>query len=374
MRRFFHAMISCANPLAQYLSLRGEIDEAVLRVLRSGSYILGAEVSAFEEEFAAWLGAPHGVGVASGTDALHIALRALGVGPGDEVITTAFTAVGTVAAIELAGATPVFADIDPASCTLDPAAAEAAVTPRTRAIVPVHLYGAPADLDPLLALADRRGLRVVEDCAQAHGARYKGRRVGTFGDFGCFSCYPTKNLGALGDAGILVARDAALASRACRLRQYGWDAARLSGLAGLNSRLDAVQAAVLRVKLPRLDADNAARIRLAGLYGEGLAGAGVEPPRPRPGDAPVFHLYTVRSPRRDALRAFLAARGIESRVHYDAPVHRQPAYAGRIAGDGALPETERAAREVLSLPMYPELRDDEARAVIDAVRAFAAGA
>jgi dTDP-4-amino-4,6-dideoxygalactose transaminase len=363
-------MISCANPLAQYLSHQAGIDEAVLRVLRSGSYILGAEVQAFEEEFAAWLGAPRAVGVASGTDALHIALRALGIGPGDEVITTSFTAVGTVAAIELAGATAVFADIEPVSCTLDPAAVEAAITPRTRAIIPVHLYGAPADLDPLLALAARHGLRVVEDCAQAHGARYKGRRVGTLGDFGCFSCYPTKNLGALGDAGVLVARDAALADKARRLRQYGWDDRRHSGSPGVNSRLDAVQAAVLRVKLPYLDAGNAARARLAATYAAGLADAGIALPRARPEDAHVFHLYTVRAHRRDALRDFLTVRGVETRVHYDAPVHLQAAYAGRIAGADALPETERASREVLSLPMYPELRDEEARVVIEAVRAF----
>jgi dTDP-4-amino-4,6-dideoxygalactose transaminase len=290
------------------------------------------------------------------------------------VITTAFTAVGTVAAIELAGAMPVFGDIDPASCTLDPKAVEAAVTPRTRAIIPVHLYGAPADLDPLLAVAARHGLRVVEDCAQAHGARYKGRRVGTFGDFGCFSCYPTKNLGALGDAGILVARDAALADKARRLRQDGWDDARLSGVAGINSRLDAVQAAVLRVKLPRLDAANAARAALAATYDAGLGGLGLRLPFVRQGDTHVFHLYTLRSAQRDALRAHLAEHGIEARVHYDTPIHRQAAYSGRIAGSDALPETDRAAREVLSLPMYPELRADEARAVVDAVRDFEAGA
>jgi dTDP-4-amino-4,6-dideoxygalactose transaminase len=364
-------MIPCANPQAQYLSYRREIDEAVLRVLRSGAYILGHEVETFEEEFAAWLGTPHALGVASGTDALHLALRALGVGPGDEVITTAFTAVGTVAAIELAGATPVFADIDPVSCTLDPEAAAAAVTSRTRALIPVHLYGAAADLDPLLALASRHGLRVVEDCAQAHGARYKGRRVGTFGDFGCFSCYPTKNLGALGDAGILVARDAALADKARRLRQYGWDNGRLSISKGVNSRLDAVQAAVLRVKLPHLDADNSARARLAGTYRAGLDGVGVSLPFERVGDAHVFHLYTVRSGRRDALRDFLAAHGVETRAHYETPLHKQAAYVG-VTGASSLPETERASRESLSLPMYPELRDEEAAAVIEAVRAFAA--
>ncbi len=367
-------MIPCANPRAQYLARKAEIDAAVARVLASGSYILGEEVKAFEAEFATCIGASHAVGVASGTDSIQLALRALEVGPGDEVITTAFTAVGTVAAIELAGATPVFADVEPVACTLDPEAVAAAITPRTRVILPVHLYGAPADLDPLLALAARHGLYLVEDCAQAHGARYKGRRVGTFGDFGCFSFYPTKNLGALGDAGALVTSDPSLADKARRLRQYGWDDVRRSVVPGINSRLDALQAAVLRAKLPFLDADNAARARIANAYDAGLAGTGLVLPRARAEDSHVFHLYTVRSPRRDALARFLAARGIETRVHYDMPIHRQVAYAGRIRGSEGLPETDRAAREVLSLPMFPELRDDEAAQVIEGARAFASGA
>jgi dTDP-4-amino-4,6-dideoxygalactose transaminase len=267
-------MIPCANPKAQYLARKAEIDAAVARVLAGGSYILGDEVAAFEDEFASFIGGGetmHGIGVASGTDAVHLALRACGIGPGDEVITTAFTAVGTVTAVEQAGATPVFADIEPGSLTLDPAAVERVITPKSRAILPVHLYGGTADLEPLVDLARRHGLRLIEDCAQAHGARYKGKRAGSFGarrvgaragsygDFGCFSCYPTKNLGALGDAGVLVTRDPALVDKARRLRQYGWDEHRNSVIPGINSRLDAVQAAVLRVKLPHLDADNAAR-------------------------------------------------------------------------------------------------------------------
>lgn len=371
-------MIPCANPRAQYLAGKKAVDVAVRRVLESGSYILGSEVAAFEAEFAGWLGngdpGLRAVGVASGTDALHLALRALGIGPGDEVITTAFTAVGTVAAIELAGATPVLADIDPETFTLDPASAERAVTPRTRAIVPVHLYGAPAALDDLLELARRRNLRVVEDCAQAHGATHRGRRVGTFGDIGAFSCYPTKNLGALGDAGIVVTGDADLADRLRRLRQYGWDENRLSGFQGINSRLDALQAAVLRAKLPGLDAANAERRRIAAAYDAALHGVEerIRPPRTREGDEHVYHLYTVRSPERDRLRAFLASRGIETRMHYDVPVHVQPAYRGRLAGSDALPETLRAAREVLSLPMFPGLSGENVAAVCDALRAFAA--
>jgi dTDP-4-amino-4,6-dideoxygalactose transaminase len=386
-------MIPCAHPKAQYLARKSEIDAAVARVLTSGSYILGGEVAAFEDEFATFIGetvgdgqAMHGIGVASGTDAVHLALRACGIGPGDEVITTAFTAVGTVAAIEHAGSIPVFADIEPGSLTLDPVSVERVITPKTRAIIPVHLYGGTADMDPLLELARRHGLRLIEDCAQAHGARYRGTRAGrlgarrvgaragSYGDFGCFSCYPTKNLGALGDAGILVTRDPALADNARRLRQYGWDEHRNSQIPGLNSRLDAVQAAVLRVKLPFLDADNAARARIAAAYDAAFADRDVILPLRREGDVHVYHLYTLQTPRRDALRSFLAARGIETRVHYEMPVHLQSAYRGRIivaaAFANGLPVTERAAGEVLSLPMYPQLRDDEVEAVIGAVRAF----
>jgi dTDP-4-amino-4,6-dideoxygalactose transaminase len=380
-------MIPCANPKAQYLARKADIDAAVARALASGSYILGDEVAAFEGEFAAFVGENagdgetlHGIGVASGTDAVHIALRACGIGPGDEVITTAFTAVGTIAAIEQCGATPVFADIEPGSLTLDPSAVEKVLTPRTRAILPVHLYGGTADLDSLLDIARRRGLHLIEDCAQAHGARHGGRRVGSFGDFGCFSCYPTKNLGALGDAGILVTRDPMLADKARRLRQYGWDEHRNSLIPGINSRLDAVQAAVLRVKLRHIDADNAARARIAAAYDtafqSAFAGTGTGLPSRREGDQHVYHLYTLQTPRRDALRSFLAVRSIETRVHYEVPVHLQPAYRGRIVPAAAfangLPVTERAAREVLSLPMYPELRDDEVEAVIEAVRTFVA--
>jgi dTDP-4-amino-4,6-dideoxygalactose transaminase len=370
-------MIPCAHPKAQYLAHREAIDAAMRRVLEGGAYILGDEVRAFEAAFAAFTGVPHAVGVASGTDALHLALRAFGIGPGDEVVTTAHTAVATVAAISQVGAVPVLVDIDPDTFTIDPAGAERAVTPRTRALVPVHLYGRPADMDPLLALAARHDLRVIEDCAQAHGALYKGRRVGSLGDAGCFSFYPTKNLGALGDGGLITARDPALAERCRLLREYGWAGDGVSRVPGFNSRLDALQAAVLGAKLPHLDADNAARAAIAARYAAGLEGCGVTLPRAAEEGGHVHHLYVIRSGERDALRAFLADRGIEARVHYPVPVHRQPAYRdghrNSNAVSNALPETERAAREVLSLPMYPELRTEEAGAVIAALRAFASG-
>ena len=348
-------MIPCSNPKAQYLAHRAAIDAALRAVLDGGQLILGPEVKAFESEFAAYIGVGHAVGVANGTDAIVVALRALGVRAGDEVVTTAHTAVATVAAIELAGATPVFADIDPRTFTLDPAAVERAITPRTKAIVAVHLYGQSADIDALQALARRHGLRLVEDCAQAHGARNAGRRLGSIGDVGCYSCYPTKNLGALGDGGVLVTNDADVAARCRRLREYGWTESRDSVEPGMNSRLDELQAAVLRVKLAALDADNERRQKLAARYDAALAGTPLELPAVRPGTTHVYHLYVVRTRERARVQAHLRERGIAAGIHYAVPVHLQTAYRGRIAGAGGLPETERAALEVLSLPMYPEL-------------------
>ena len=364
-------MILCSNPLAQYHARRTEIDAAVRAVFESGRYILGGEVSRLEAEFAAYLGAAAAVGVGSGTDALHIALHACGVGPGDEVITVSHTAVATVAAIELCGASPVLVDIDAAHYTMDPKRLEGAVTPRTRAIVPVHLYGQPADLEPILEVARRHGIRVIEDCAQAHGAEYGGRRVGTWGDIACFSFYPTKNLGAIGDGGMVVSRDRALIDKVRVIREYGWVERYVSHVPGWNSRLDEVQAAILRVKLGHLDEDNARRARLAAVYDEALAGARVILPARRIGATHVYHLYVIRSPRRDELQAFLKNEGIGALVHYPVPVHLQPAYRDRVAGKGgALPETERAAAEVISLPMYPELTAEEVRAVSQRVVDF----
>ena len=355
---------------AAYRRLQAEIDAAVARVLAGGWYILGPEVSAFETEFAAWLGVGHVVGVASGTDAVLLALRALGIGPGDEVITVAHTAVATVAAIELAGATPRFVDIDPITYTLDPAQLAAAVTPRTRAIVPVHLYGAPADMDAVLSVARAHGLLVVEDCAQAHGARTQGRMAGTLGDAAAFSFYPTKNLGALGDGGAVATNRPEVAERLRLLRQYGWRERYVSDVAGTNSRLDELQAAILRVRLGHLEAENAARRRLAARYDAALAGLPIALPPARPDDCAVYHLYVIRTAARDALAEHLRARGIGTGVHYPVPVHRQPAYAHLGYGPGSLPATEAAAAGVLSLPMYPDLPEVAVAVVAAAMQEF----
>ena len=363
-------MIPQANPHAQYISHQAEIDQAIARVLEKGRYILGEEAAAFEHEFADYLGVRFGVGVGSGTEALHLALRACGVGPGDEVITVAHTAVATVAAIELCGATPVLMDIDPRSFTLDPTKLEAAITPATRAVIPVHLYGQSADLEPILSIARKRRVRVIEDCAQSHGAMYDGRRTGAWGDMACFSFYPTKNLGAIGDGGFVATDDPQLAENARLLREYGWRERYVSDVAGWNTRLDELQAAILRVKLRALDADNARRRCLAAMYDEWLAACPVVLPMEMPYGQHVYHLYVVRAERRDALRVFLKERGIGSLIHYPVPVHLQPAYRGRLGDVGSLPETERAAREVLSLPMFPELTEAEVRQVAEAVRKF----
>ena len=363
-------MIPCCNPKAQYLSHKAEIDRALLEVLDQGRYILGQNVRAFESEFASYLGVSHGIGVASGTDALNLALQALGIGRGHEVITTSHTAVATVAAIEMAGATPVLADIDPDTFTLSPSKVEALLSPSTKAVVAVHLYGQAADLDGLLALTRTRGLKLIEDCAQAHGAEHRGRRLGSIGDLGCFSFYPTKNLGALGDGGFIATGDAALAERCRLLREYGWAERYISHVPGLNSRLDELQAAVLRIKLKTLDADNARRAALAADYDAGLADLPLTPPKRRASSTHVFHQYVVRSAFRDSLLAHLKKQGVEALIHYPVPVHLQKAYAGRLRGSDALAESERAAREVLSLPMFPELSREQATAVVAAIRSF----
>jgi len=352
----------------QYESIRSELDEAALRVMAGGWYILGPETRAFEQEFAAFCGVAHAVGVASGTEALHLALVALGVGAGDEVITVANAGVPGAVAILQAGARPVFVEVDERSFNLDPAALELAIMPRTRAIVPVHLYGRMADMDPILAIAERHGLPVVEDCAQAHGATYRGRAAGSLGACGCFSFYPTKNLGALGDGGMVVTGDAALAEKLRRLRQYGWERKYYSAeSSGINSRLDELQAALLRVKLRHLPQWNARRRELAEIYDDLLAGADLILPAASPHGEDVYHLYVVRSRRRDQLQAALRERGIGTDIHYPLPAHLQPIYT-HLAPAGGLPATERLAREVLSLPIYPELTDAEARVVAEAAR------
>lgn len=365
-------MIPCANPTAQYLASKAEIDAVVARVLERGWYVLGDEVKAFEAEFAAYVGVSHGVGVGSGTDAIVLALRALGVGPGDEVVTVGHTAVATVAAIEMTGAAAVLVDIDPVTYSMDPSKLEAILSPRTKAIVAVHLYGHPADLEGIIAIANAKGIPVVEDCAQAHGALYANKRVGSMGRIACFSFYPTKNLGAIGDGGMVVTSDADLATRVRELREYGWRERYVSAIAGINSRLDELQAAILRVKLRRLDADNDARRAHAERYTHALSDPRLgllSVPSERPGVRHVFHLYVVRSSARDELQRKLKAAGVAAAIHYPVPIHLQPAYLGRLRGADRLPETERAALEVLSLPMYPELPSEDGWSVIAAVKA-----
>lgn len=362
-------MILCSNPRASYVAYRSEIDEAIARVLNSERYILGPEVAAFEKEFAAYLGTQFGLGVASGTDALWLALRACGIGPGDEVITVAHTAVATVTAIEAVGALPVLVDIDPQSFTLDPNRLEAAVTPKTKAIVPVHVYGHPADMPAIMSIADRYNVRVIEDCAQAHGAAIAGKKVGTWGDIASFSFYPTKNLGAVGDGGMVVTADSELAQRVRHLREYGWEERYVSATTGWNSRLDELQAALLRVKLKHLPADTERRRALAALYSEVLAEAEVALPQTRRGTTPVWHLYVVRVRERDAVQTSLRAQGIGALIHYPVPIHLQPAYRDRLPGARFLPATEAAAAEILSLPLYPELTEEEVRQVGAGLRA-----
>lgn len=368
-----HDAIPQANPGANYQAHRAEIDAAIARTLERGRYILGPEVEAFEAEFAAVCGVAYGVGVGSGTDALILALRAAGVGPGDEVITVSHTAVATVAAIELAGARPVLVEVDPSYYTLDAGWLSAAMTPRTRAIVPVHLYGQPADMASIQSFARRHGLLLVEDAAQAHGATLHGKAIGSWGDLACFSFYPTKNLGAFGDGGMVVTNDAQLAERVRLLREYGWRSRYVSDAAGQNSRLDELQAAVLRVKLRHLEAENERRRALAQRYTALLAGGSAAPPGERPGARHVFHLYVVRSARRDDLQRFLRDQGIGTGIHYPVPVHLQPAYRRLGLAPGSLPVSERLTREVLSLPLYPELSEEQVERVAQAVRDFDGG-
>jgi dTDP-4-amino-4,6-dideoxygalactose transaminase len=350
----------------QVEALRSELDESIAAVLDSGRFIEGETVAEFERAFAAYCGARHAVGVASGTDAITLALRAVGVVPGDEVITAANTCVPTVVGIERAGARPILVDTDEETLTLDPGELEEALTDRTQAVVPVHLYGQCTDMDAVLSFAQEHGLKVVEDAAQAHGAEYGSGRVGTFGDAAAFSFYPTKNLGALGDGGAVVTNDAEVASRVRSLRTYGYDADGSSAVSGMNSRLDALQAAVLLVKLPWLEGWNERRRSLAMYYREALAGVGLRLPVEAEGRRHVHHLFVVRSPERDVLRARLRERGVETLVHYPQPVQLHPAYR-HLARPGRLERSERAAREVVSLPLYAELTDGEAEAVVSAV-------
>jgi dTDP-4-amino-4,6-dideoxygalactose transaminase len=362
------------DPKAGYLAHQAEIDTAVHRVLESGWYILGREVEAFEQAFSAYIGVRHSMGVGSGTDALELALRACGVGQGDLVFTVSHTAVATVAAIELIGATPVLVDIDPVTYTLDPNCLERAVTHppagTPKAVIPVHLYGQPADMPAILELARRHGLYVIEDCAQSHGATLGGRMTGTWGDIAAFSFYPTKNLGALGDGGMVVTDDPALAERVRLLQQYGWRERYISDIPGGNSRLDELQAAILLVKLRHLDSENECRRRLAQSYHALLADTGFSLPEVQAGAAHVFHQYAICLPQRNALKTYLRQAGVGTVIHYPVPVHLQPAYQDRLPHVASLPWTERIARQVLSLPIYPQMSDDQAWRVGECIVRF----
>ena len=339
------------DPKAAYLAHREAIDAAIRGAMASGWYVLGEQLRAFEREFAAYLAVPFAVGVASGTDAIELALRALDIGPGDFVITVSHTAVATIAAIERSGARAFLVDIDLKTYTMDPDHLEdtlrrpAPEGGRWRAVVPVHLYGQPAEMTSLMDVARRHDLRVVEDCAQSHDASFRGRLTGTFGDLGAFSFYPTKNLGAFGDGGMVVTADAGLAERVRSLRQYGWEERYVSARAGVNSRLDEIQAAILRVRLPFLAEENGRRQAIAAAYDQHLAGTGISCPFVAPGAAHVYHQYVVRTPDRSALQSFLGERGIATAIHYPAPIHLQPAYRDRVPHAASLGNTERIIRK-----------------------------
>lgn len=355
---------------AQYQSIKNEIDAAVLGVMASGHFVLGPNVKALEAELAEYVGCQYGVGLASGTDALRLSLAALDVGPGDEVITTPFTFVATASTISHAGARPMFVDIDPRTFNIVPAQIEAAITGRTKAIVPVHLYGQPAEMDAIMDVARRHNLYVIEDCAQAIGATDDGRHIGSFGDVACFSFYPTKNLGAYGDGGMVTTNNPELAERIEVLRQQGSKTRYYHDVLGFNSRLDEMQAALLRVKLRHLDTWQAKRRRVAARYDELLGNLDVEIPFIRPGVTHVYHQYTIRVPRRDDLHQFLKDRDIGTMIYYPLPLHLQQLYHDLGYAEDSLPVSEQAAREVISLPIYPELAEEQIRIVAEAIGEF----
>jgi dTDP-4-amino-4,6-dideoxygalactose transaminase len=368
-------MLLCADPKAQYLRYAEEIQGAISRVLNSGWYILGQEVASFEKEFSAFHGVAHCVGVANGTDALAIALRACGVVSGDEIITVSHSAVATVAAIEQIGAVPVFCDIDPISHCLNHEFLSALITEKTKAIIPVHIYGHPANMPEICSIAKKHNIKVIEDCAQAHGAALDGKLVGTFGDIAAFSFYPTKNLGAIGDGGAVITNDENLYNQASYLRQYGWKERYISSLPGINSRLDEIQAAILKVKLPHLKADNEKRRHLAALYDRGLEQTPITTPKRANGVMHAMHLYVIELEERESLRQHLIANKIQAALHYPMAIHQQPAYGNRgIRGSSSLPVTEHFYSRLLSLPLYPELDPAQVTRVLDAIHSWLNGA
>ncbi len=360
-------MIPFLDLKGPYLELKEELDEAIARVVSSGWFVGGPEVDAFEAEYAAYCGATHCVGVANGLDALHLALRAMDVGPGDEVIVPSNTYIATWLAVSQCGATPLPVEPDARTCNIDPALIEAAITPATRVILPVHLYGQPADMAAILAIARQHGLRVLEDGAQAHGARYRGQRLGAHGDAVAWSFYPGKNLGAMGDGGAVTTNDAQLADRLRVLRNYGSRVKYVNEVQGTNSRLDPLQAAILRVKLAHLDDWNERRRAIAARYRQGLAGRGLSLPQVPDWAEPVWHLYVVQHPQRDALQQQLQAAGVGTLIHYPIPPHLQQAYAVAGFAQGQFPKAEQMASQCLSLPIGPHLADAQAGAVISAV-------
>jgi dTDP-4-amino-4,6-dideoxygalactose transaminase len=349
----------------QYQQIKTEVDRAIEKVINSTQFIGGAEVRLFEEEFASYCEVESCVGVANGTDAIYLSLRALGIGTGDEVITVSHTFIATTEAISLTGARPVFIDIKEDTMLMDPSLIEAAITPKTKASIPVHLYGQTCEMDPILDIAWRHGLRVVEDAAQAHGARWKGQRAGSMGDVGCFSFYPGKNLGAFGDAGGVVSSDQNLIERLRILANHGSVTKYTHECEGVNSRLDGLQAAILRIKLRRLDEWNAQRRQHASYYSEQLRNSPLTPVAVHPNAEHVWHLYVVRTSDREALQARLSDESIDTGIHYPTPLHLQPAYKHLEVVPGTLPVTERIAKEIVSLPMYPELTSGQLEAVVE---------
>jgi len=363
-------MIPLVDLQAQYQSIKGEIDSAIAEVVESCQFILGPKVAAFEEDFAAYCQTRFAIGLNSGTSAIHLALLAAGVGPGDEVITVSYTFVATVAGILYTGARPVFVDIDPLTCNLDPAKLEAAITSRTKVIMPVHLYGTCADMDPILECARRHNLIVIEDAAQAHGAEYKGQRAGSMGELACFSFYPGKNLGAYGEAGAVVTNNEKYVQPLRELRDQGQSAKYLHNRVGYNYRMEAIQGAVLGVKLKHLNDWTDARRRHAQAYSSALADSGIRLLAEPAGSKSVYHIFPLFTDQRDALRNFLHANGISTGVHYPIPVHLQRGFSNLGYGEGDLPQTEQVCREVLSLPMYPELTNETVMQIANSVRQF----
>jgi dTDP-4-amino-4,6-dideoxygalactose transaminase len=362
-------MILCANPSAQFAPYQAEIEDAVLSVIRGKSFILGKEVEALEKDFSSYIGTSNSVGVANGTDAIELALRALDIGSGDEVITVSHTAVATVAAIEASGAQAVLVDVDALTYTLNPLQLSEAYSQKTKAVIVVHLYGHSADLDAILEFCNVHKLFLIEDVSQAHGAKYKGARLGSIGHIGCFSCYPTKNLGAIGDAGLITTNNPNLAKKLCMLREYGWNN-RLSEYAGRNSRLDELQAAILRIKLKHLDRDNKKRLDIAKFYLQELANIPLQLPKINLNVDHVFHLFVVQSDVRSLIIEYLKKNSIQAGIHYPVPIHLQPYYKDNIKTVSDMQITENVANNILSLPIYPQLENHKTEKIVRTIKKF----